>query len=209
MFDTEPFMKWTQSSISLTNYQMGQLDCGAKTNVCQAKTYQNHGEQRSLTRAYYYHITFVARLSSRKAFINRRLGCGGAVVRALASHQCGPESYPDIDAICGLSLLLVLSLVMRGFFPGTPVFPSPQEPTFPNYNSTRNQVYEEPLCDSVFAAIEYNLLNNYFNKCSFPYNVLLSVVIIFICYTCSRILGIFLVWFRSSSYCSLSCSIFG
>ena len=146
MFDTEPFMKWTQTSISLTNYQMGQLDCGAKTNVCQAKTYQNHGEQRSLTRAYHYHITFVARLSSRKAFINRRLGCGGAVVRALASHQCGPESYPDIDAICGLSLLLVLSLVMRGFFPGTPVFPSPQEPTFPNYNSTRNQVYEEPLC---------------------------------------------------------------
>lgn len=75
---------------------MGQLDCGAKTNVCQAKTYQNHGEQRSLTRAYYYHITFVARLSSRKAFINRRLGCGGAVVRALASHQCEEQSFANI-----------------------------------------------------------------------------------------------------------------
>ena len=40
----------------------------------------------------------------------------GAVVRALASHQCGPGSNPSIDPICGLS-----------FSPGTPVFPSPQK----------------------------------------------------------------------------------
>ena len=71
---------------------------------------------------------------------------GGAVVRALSSHQCGPFSNPGVDAICGLSLLLVLSLAPRGFSPGTPVFPSPQKPTFPNSNSTRNQVDEEPLC---------------------------------------------------------------
>ena len=74
---------------------------------------------------------------------------GGAVVRALASHQCGPGSNPGVDAICGLSLLLVLSLAPRGFSSGTPVFPSPQKPTFryiPNSNSTRNQVDEEPLC---------------------------------------------------------------
>ena len=51
---------------------------------------------------------------------------GGAAVRALASHQCGPGSNPGVDAICGLSLLLVLSLAPRGFSPGTPVFPSPQ-----------------------------------------------------------------------------------
>ena len=50
------------------------------------------------------------------------------------------------DPICGLSLLLVLSFASRGFSPGTPVFPSPQKPTFPNSNSTRNQVDEEPLC---------------------------------------------------------------
>jgi len=49
----------------------------------------------------------------------------GAVVRALASHQCGPGSNPGVDAICGLSLFLVLSLAPRGFSPGTPVFPSP------------------------------------------------------------------------------------
>ena len=47
------------------------------------------------------------------------------MVRALASHQCGPSSNPGVDAICGLSLLLVLSLASRGFSPGTPVFPSP------------------------------------------------------------------------------------
>ena len=55
---------------------------------------------------------------------------GGAVVRVLTSHQCGPVSTPGIDAICGLSLLLDLSLAPRGFSPGTstPVFPSPQKP---------------------------------------------------------------------------------
>ena len=31
----------------------------------------------------------------------------GAVVRALASHQCGPGSIPGLGIICGLSLLLV------------------------------------------------------------------------------------------------------
>ena len=50
---------------------------------------------------------------------------GGAVVRALASHQCAPGSNPGVDAICGLSLLLVLSFSPRGFSPGTPVFLSP------------------------------------------------------------------------------------
>ena len=48
------------------------------------------------------------------------------MVRALASHQCGPGSTPGPGVICGLSLLLVLVLAPRGFSPGTPVFPSPQ-----------------------------------------------------------------------------------
>ena len=50
------------------------------------------------------------------------------MVRALASHQCGPGSNPGRDAICELSLLLVLSLAPRGFSLGTPVFLSPQIP---------------------------------------------------------------------------------
>ena len=62
----------------------------------------------------------------------------GAVVRALASHQCGPGSNPGVDAIYGLSLQLVLSFAPRGFSPGTPVFPSPQTPTLSNSNSIWN-----------------------------------------------------------------------
>ena len=59
----------------------------------------------------------------------------GAVVRALASHQCGPGSIPGLGFICGLSLLLVLVLAPRGFSPGTLVFPSPLKPTLLNSNS--------------------------------------------------------------------------
>ena len=62
----------------------------------------------------------------------------GAVVRALASYQCGPGSNPGVDAICGLILLLILSFAPRGFSPGTPVFPSPQKPTLPNSDSIWN-----------------------------------------------------------------------
>ena len=43
----------------------------------------------------------------------------GAVVRALASHQCGSGSNSGVEAICGLSLLLVLSFVPRDFSLGT------------------------------------------------------------------------------------------
>ena len=48
--------------------------------------------------------------------------------------------------LCGLSLLLVLSFAPRGFSLGTSVFPSPQKLTFPNSNSTRNQVNEGQIC---------------------------------------------------------------
>ena len=80
------------------------------------------------------------------------------MVRALASHQCGPGSNPGVDAICGLSLLLVLSFALRGFSLGTPVFPSPRKPTFPNSNSIRNQVDKEPLCRCTCATFKSLLL---------------------------------------------------
>ena len=50
------------------------------------------------------------------------------MVRALASHLCGPGSIPRLSVILksGLSLLLALVLAPRGFSPGTPVFTSPQ-----------------------------------------------------------------------------------
>ena len=81
------------------------------------------------------------------------------MVRALRSHLCGPGSVPRSYAICGLSLLLVLSLAPRGFCPGTPVFPSPQKPTFLNSNSTRSQVDEEPLCGCATSKSLFILFN--------------------------------------------------
>ena len=36
-------------------------------------------------------------------------------MKALASHQCGPGSNPGVEAICGLSLVLVLSLAPTVF----------------------------------------------------------------------------------------------
>ena len=39
----------------------------------------------------------------------------GVVVRALASHQCSPGSIFGPGVICGLSLLLVLSLLREVF----------------------------------------------------------------------------------------------
>ena len=69
------------------------------------------------------------------------------MVRVLAFHQCGPGSNPVVDAIYGLSLLLVLSFAPRGFSPGSPVFPSPQKPTFPNFNSISNRVDKDHFVD--------------------------------------------------------------
>ena len=66
----------------------------------------------------------------------------GAVVRPLTpppppSPPMWPGFMSRLDVVCGLSLLLVLSLAPRGFPPGTPVFPS-QKPTLPNSHSIRN-----------------------------------------------------------------------
>ena len=67
---------------------------------------------------YYRWISWILEMSV--IFFNtssngRKGNKGGAVVRALASHQCGLGSNPRVNAICGLNLLLVLSLVPRGF----------------------------------------------------------------------------------------------
>ena len=53
----------------------------------------------------------------------------GAVVRALAFHHYRPGSISWPAVICGLSLLVLYS-VLRGFSPGAPVFPSHQKPVF-------------------------------------------------------------------------------
>ena len=38
------------------------------------------------------------------------------MVRALASHQCGPGSVPGTSVICGMRLLFVLFFAPRGFY---------------------------------------------------------------------------------------------
>ena len=69
------------------------------------------------------------------------------MVRALASHQCVPGTIPGPGVTCGLCLLVLYS-APRGFSPGSPVFPSPQKPTFSNFNSilectaTLNELFE-------------------------------------------------------------------
>ena len=44
-----------------------------------------------------------------------RVSKDGAMVRAQASHQFGPGLSPGVGAICGLSLLLVHSLLQKVF----------------------------------------------------------------------------------------------
>ena len=56
----------------------------------------------------------------------------------LASLQRGPGSNSSVDAICGLSLLLIFSFAPRRFSPGTSVLPSPLKPTLSNSNSIWN-----------------------------------------------------------------------
>ena len=95
----------------------------------------------------------------------------GAVVRALASHQCGPGSIPGLGVICGLSLLLVLVLAPRGFSPGTPVFPSPQKPTFPNSNSIWTQWKKSHPVDPLLIPIYLFILFYYLMRIAFKYKL--------------------------------------
>ena len=63
-----------------------------------------------------------------------------------------------------------------GFSPGTPVFPSPEKPTFPNSNSTRNQVDEEPLCGCATSKSLFIYLFIYFLTSSSPFLVLVTSI---------------------------------
>ena len=76
-----------------------------------------------------------AQVSNMRPFQHLTVGSrDGAVVRAFTSHQCDPVLIPGLGVICGVSMLLILLLVLRGFSPGALVFPSPRKPTFPNAN---------------------------------------------------------------------------
>ena len=69
----------------------------------------------------------------------------GAVVRELATNNCGPGSIPCVDAMW-VELVVGSRPCSESFPPGTPFFLPPQKPTFPNSNSTWKQWIKEPLC---------------------------------------------------------------
>ena len=64
----------------------------------------------------------VLQSTTEKSQVSIPVGRDGQVVRALASHQCGPGSILRSGVSCGLSLL-VLFPAPRGFSPGTHGFP--------------------------------------------------------------------------------------
>ena len=68
---------------------------------------------------------------------------GWPVVRALASHQCGPGSIPGLG-VMWVEFVVGSRPCSEGFSPGTPVFLCPQKPTFPNSYLTWKQRMEEP-----------------------------------------------------------------
>ena len=70
--------------------------------------------------------------------------------------------------MCGLSLSLVLSLALRDFSSGTPGYPSPQKPTCPNSNLTRNQVDKEPHSGCALSKLLFIILFIYLIPVSWP-----------------------------------------
>ena len=93
------------------------------------------------------------------------------MVRALASHQCGPGSIPGLGVICGLSLLLVLVLVPRAFSPDTTVFPPSSKTNTSNFQfdpeavevrgtswiSTKIHIYQFILLNVLFIDQDANI----------------------------------------------------
>ena len=69
---------------------------------------------------------------------------GGALVRALASHPCGLGSNPDVNALCGLNLLLVLSFTPRGFFSG--YFPLSSKTNISKFKFDQESGRRKPPC---------------------------------------------------------------
>ena len=67
------------------------------------------------------------------------------MVRALSSHQFGPGFKSQCQRHMWVEFVVGSLPCSERFFSGYSGFPSPQKPTFPNSNSTRNQVDGGPL----------------------------------------------------------------
>ena len=80
------------------------------------------------------------------------------MVRALASHQCGPGSIRDPGVMCGLSLLLVLALALRVFLR---VSSAPSTKTRISKFDLES-VDEKPLCGDATAKFQFILFYFYY-----------------------------------------------
>ena len=69
----------------------------------------------------------------------------GRVVTALASHKCGQVQIPALTPYVGMEFVVVSLPHSERFFSGYSSFPLYSKINFPNSNSSRNQVVEEPL----------------------------------------------------------------
>ena len=79
------------------------------------------------------------------------------MVRALASHQCGPGSIPVPGFICELSMLLVLILAPSVFLGCSPVFLPPQKSTLLNSNSIWKQWMKSDFMEILLKTPTYYL----------------------------------------------------
>ena len=71
--------------------------------------------------------------------ITKSMGSMGSAEDKHASHLCEPGSFPILSVSCGLSMLLVLTL-LQGFFSE---IPAPQKPTLKS-NSIHITTDEKP-----------------------------------------------------------------
>ena len=73
---------------------------------------------------------------------------GSVVVRALASHQCGQGSYPGVDTMSSLSLLLVLSLPCEVFLQVLRFSPLLKNQHFQQFDPECTDTFQQVLMNS-------------------------------------------------------------
>ena len=76
---------------------------------------------------------------------------------------CLPPVWPGFESWRHMWVEIVVGSLhcSERFFSGTPVFPSPQKPAFPNSNLTRNRVDEEPPSGSTTSKSLFTLFKKY------------------------------------------------
>ena len=93
-------------------------------------------------------ITAILKLNPRRTKVTTKMAAERTKKTLSETSKQGPRMFFDLNkkaqhvkiTTTANSLLLVLFSAPRGFSLGTPVFPSPQKPTFPNSNSSLESV---------------------------------------------------------------------